>query len=76
MSIYRIISNIGAAKNNSKARGRLVLEWKQWAPTLGGGALIWNVHGMFDMHYDVHFLLRRVLTWNPLGFLTDIVAEA
>ena len=27
-------------------------------------------------HYDVHLLLCRVLTSNPLGFLTDIVAEA
>ena len=26
------------------------------------------------VHYDVHLLLRRVLTSNPLGFLTDIVA--
>ena len=27
-------------------------------------------------HYDVHLLLRRVLTSNQLGLLTDIVAEA
>ena len=31
---------------------------------------------MPSVHYDMHLLLRRILTANPLGFLADIVAEA
>ena len=44
---------------------------------LHGGALIRTCKACsIGAHYDMYLLLHHVLTSNPLGFLTDIVAEA
>ena len=76
--------NIGPAKSISKARGCLVLQQKQDLKGAyiggGGGALICAIRMCnacsIGAQYNAHLLLRRVLTLNPLGFLTDLVAEA
>ena len=64
----------------------IVLEWKQLrirrskGRLHGGGVLICVIRTCkacsIGAHYDVHLLLHHVLTSHPLGFLTDIVAEA
>ena len=43
---------------------------------IGGGGFRMCKACSIGAHYDVHLLLRRVLTSNPFGFLTNIIAEA